>query len=160
VAQGRERCNGTPARVLRSGSLHLIVRRALSYPTSMHGGMARRDLGQRSERVAEAFLQGQRYTIIARNYRCAMGEIDVIAQDRDTVVFVEVRSHTGERFGDPLESVTLRKQRQIAKVALDYVMRQRVKNRPLRFDVIGICWKGNTPQVVHVKNAFDCPIMV
>jgi putative endonuclease len=121
--------------------------------------MARRDLGQRSERVAEAFLQRLRYTIIARNYRCALGEIDLIAQDRDTLVFVEVRSHTGERFGDPLESVTFRKQRQIAKAALDYVMRQRVTNRPLRFDVIGICWEGDTPRVSHVKDAFDCPLV-
>jgi putative endonuclease len=120
--------------------------------------MARRDLGQRSERAAEAFLQGQRYTIIARNYRCAVGEIDLIAQDRDTLVFVEVRSHTGERFGDPLESVTLRKQRQIAKTALYYVMRQGMTNRPLRFDVIGICWEGDLPRVSHVQNAFDCPL--
>lgn len=121
--------------------------------------MARRDLGQRSERVAEAFLRGQRYAIIVRNYRCAMGEIDLIAQDRDTLVFVEVRSHTGERFGDPLESVTLHKQRQIAKTALHYVMRQGVTNRPLRFDVIGIRWEGDTPRVSHVKNAFDCPVV-
>jgi putative endonuclease len=144
---------------MRYSSLHLIVLRALSTLPSMYARMARRDLGQRSERVAETFLQGQHYAIIARNYRCALGEIDLIAQDRDTLVFVEVRSHTGERFGDPLESVTFRKQRQIAKAALDYVMRQRVANRPLRFDVIGIRWEGNTPQVSHVKNAFDCPLV-
>lgn len=122
--------------------------------------MARRELGQRSERMAEEFLRRQRYTILARNYRCGLGEIDLIALDRDTVVFVEVRSHTGQRFGDPLESITLRKQRQIAKAALDYVMRQRVENRPFRFDVIGILWDGDTPRISHVKNAFDCPIVV
>ena len=122
--------------------------------------MTRRELGQRSERTAEDFLQRQRYAILARNYRCGLGEIDLIAQDRDVIVFVEVRSHTGERFGDPLESITFRKQRQIAKAALDYVMRQRVEDRPFRFDVIGILWDGDTPRISHVKNAFDCPIVI
>lgn len=126
----------------------------------MHARMARRELGQRSERTAEDFLQRQRYAILARNYRCRLGEIDLIAQERDILVFVEVRSHTSERFGDSLESITLRKQRQIAKAALDYVMRHRIENRPFRFDVIGILWDGDTPRISHVKNAFDCPIVV
>jgi Holliday junction resolvase-like predicted endonuclease len=69
-----------------------------------------------------------------------------------------VRSHTGERFGDPLESVTLRKQRQIARTALHYLMCQGATDRPMRFDVIGICWEGDIPRVAHVRSAFDCPV--
>jgi putative endonuclease len=81
----------------------------------------------------------------------------LVARDRDTLVFVEVRTQSGPTFGDPLESVTRRKQRQIAKAALHYVVRHRVENQPLRFDVVGISWNNAAPQIVHVEGAFDLP---
>lgn len=119
--------------------------------------MEKRDLGRRGEQEAEQFLRAQGYGIVTRNYRCTYGEIDLVAQDRDILVFVEVRTQGGPTFGDPLESVTQRKQRQIAKAALHYVVRYRVENQPLRFDVIGISWNNSAPQIVHVKGAFELP---
>jgi putative endonuclease len=138
-------------------SPHLIPQAALGYLACMRTGKDKLDLGQQGERIAEEFLRERHYTVITRNYRCVLGEIDLIVQDRDTLVFVEVRSQTGSDFGDPLESVTRRKQRQIAKAALHYVTHQRVENRPLRFDVIGIRWDEEGPRVLHVKDAFDFP---
>lgn len=123
----------------------------------MRTGREKRDLGRQGEQAAEQFLRAQGYVLLARNYRCAYGEIDLVVRDRDTLVFVEVRTQSGPTFGDPLESVTQRKQRQIAKAAMHYVVRQRVANHPLRFDVIGIVWNKLAPQIVHVKGAFELP---
>jgi len=123
----------------------------------MRVGQGRRNLGQHGEREAEKFLGAQRYAIVARNYRSPFGEIDLIALDHLTIVFVEVRTHTGEAFGDPLESVTARKQRQIAKTALHYLSCHRLHGRAARFDVIGIRWEGEGAHLTHIKGAFDLP---
>jgi len=117
----------------------------------------RRELGQQGEREAERFLRAQGYTIIVKNYRSRFGEIDLVALDRQTIVFVEVRTHTGEVLGDPLESVNLRKQRQIAKTALDYLLRHRLHDRAARFDVIGIRWQGEAARLTHIREAFELP---
>jgi putative endonuclease len=123
----------------------------------MQIGQGRRARGQEGEREAEKFLSARRYGILAKNYRSPFGEIDLIALDRYTIVFVEVRTHTGEAFGDPLESVNLRKQRQVAKTALHYLSRNRLFDREARFDVIGIRWQEGKPHLTHVKGAFDLP---
>jgi putative endonuclease len=107
--------------------------------------------------AAERFLRRQRYAIIERNYRCPLGEIDLIALDGRVVVFVEVRSRTGTKFGSPLESVNRRKQQQITKVALHFLSRHRLHAREARFDVIGITWEAEKPKVEHLKNAFELP---
>lgn len=135
----------------------LIVTGALGYGKFMRTGTEKRDLGRQGEEIAEQFLQARRYVLVERNYRCLYGEIDLVMQDRETLVFVEVRSHTGSTFGDPLESVTLRKQRQIAKAASHYVLRHKIENRPLRFDVIGVQWEHGAARVTHVPGAFDWP---
>jgi putative endonuclease len=119
--------------------------------------MEKRNLGRRGEQTAEQFLRAQGYVIVARNYRCTYGEIDLVVRDRDTLVFVEVRTQSGPAFGDPLESVTQRKQRQIAKAALHYVVRHGIENQALRFDVIGISWNNSAPQIAHVEGAFELP---
>lgn len=123
----------------------------------MRTGREKRDLGRYGEQVAEQFLRTQRYEILARNYRCAYGEMDLVARDGDTLVFVEVRTQSGPTFGDPLESVTSRKQRQIAKAALHYVVRHQVDQQAMRFDVIGISWQDTVPRITHVRGAFELP---
>ena len=123
----------------------------------MPSGQARRVLGQRGEREAEKFLIAQRYSILVRNYRSALGEIDLIALDRQTVVFIEVRTHTGGTFGDPLSSVNIRKQRQIVKTALVYLAQNRLHDRDVRFDVIGIQGEAGAARLTHVKGAFEVP---
>lgn len=123
----------------------------------MRSGVDKQELGRRGEAVAEQFLRAQHCVIVEKNYRCAYGEIDLVMEDHGALVFVEVRSHASPLFGDPLESVTLRKQRQIAKVAAQYVLLHQIENRPLRFDVIGIRWQNGTPYVTHIPGAFDWP---
>jgi putative endonuclease len=135
----------------------LIETTTFGYVANVRRGTEKRDLGRYGEQLAERFLSAQGYEIIARNYRCSYGEIDVVAREQGVLVFVEVRTHSGPTFGDPLESVTLRKQRQIAKAALHYVVRHQVEKQALRFDVIGIAWKEGAPHLTHVKGAFDFP---
>jgi putative endonuclease len=118
---------------------------------------SRKVLGAEGERAAEKYLRRQKYTILERNYRCPLGEIDLIALDGKTVVFVEVKTRTGERHGSPLEAVDARKQRQIARVAQSFLLRHRLQNRDARFDVVGVSWDGTRPVCELVRNAFDLP---
>lgn len=124
-------------------------------PVAVPKGQARRVLGQRGEQEAERFLLSQRYSILVKNYRSPLGEIDLIALDHQTVVFVEVRTHTGDAFGDPLASVNMRKQRQITKTALYYLMRNGLNDCEARFDVIGIRWEAGAARLTHIKGAFE-----
>ncbi len=116
---------------------------------------SRKELGKAGEVAAERFLRRQRYAIIERNYRCPLGEIDLVALDGRVVVFVEVRSRTSTRFGSPLESINRRKQEQVIKTALHFLSRHRLHAREARFDVIGIKWEGNRAGIEHLKNAFE-----
>jgi putative endonuclease len=115
----------------------------------------RQDLGRRGEAVAEAFLRARRYTIVARNYRCRAGEIDLVALDGPTLVFVEVRSRRGTARGTPLESVDGRKQARVARVARHFLAVQGWNDRDARFDVIGIRFEVEPPAVDHVAGAFE-----
>jgi putative endonuclease len=121
-------------------------------------GADRRQLrGRQGEQIADEFLRTQGYVILARNYRVSFGEIDIIAQDRRTLVFVEVRTHTGEAFGDPLASVNSRKQWRIAKAAWHYLARNGLLEREARFDVVGIRWENEQARLTHIKGAFELP---
>ncbi len=123
----------------------------------MEKGDRRRLFGQQGEQRAEQFLRSLGYAIVERNYRWLRGEIDLVAQDQETVVFVEVRTHRSRRFGDPLASVNKRKQRQIAMTALHYVSRFQLHDQAIRFDVIGIIGEGDTAHLTHIKEAFEFP---
>ena len=116
---------------------------------------ARRALGQRGEAVAEAFLRTHRYTIVARNYRCRAGEIDLVALDGPVLVFVEVRSRRGITAGTPLESVDGRKQGRVARVAQHFLAARGWGDRDARFDVIGVRFDAEPPAVEHVQSAFE-----
>jgi len=95
------------------------------------------------------------YTIVARNYRCRLGEIDLVALDGRVVVFVEVRSRRGDRVGTPLESVDGRKQARVARVAQHFCAAHGWHDRDARFDVIGIRFDAEPPAVEHVRGAFE-----
>ncbi|HJQ84325.1 MAG TPA: YraN family protein [Candidatus Binatia bacterium] len=112
-------------------------------------------LGRQGEAVAEAFLRANRWTIVARNYRCRAGEIDLVALDGPVLVFVEVRSRRGEIAGTPLESVDGRKRAQIARVAQHFLAAHHWHDRDARFDVIGIRFDRDPPALEHVRSAFD-----
>lgn len=116
---------------------------------------ARGELGRRGEDVAAEFLRARHYRIVARNYRCRAGEIDLIAEDGGTLVFVEVRSRTGDRCGTPLESVDPRKQARVARVARHFLAGSGLAERDARFDVIGVRFDADPPGVEHVAGAFE-----
>jgi putative endonuclease len=108
----------------------------------------RLDKGARGEDRAVAHLRALGYHIVERNYRCKLGELDIIARDGDTLVFVEVRTRKSARYGTALETVSPAKQRTIARVAQHYLLRQ--PPRACRFDVIGI----TADELTHIVDAF------
>jgi putative endonuclease len=111
--------------------------------------------GAEGEALATAFLAARGYTIVTRNFRCAAGEIDLVALDARTLVFCEVRTRRGTRQGGALESVTAFKQRQVARVADVYLARHRLHAHPMRFDVVAVEIRGTSVAIEHVVDAFD-----
>ncbi len=107
--------------------------------------------GLRAERRAALYLRLRGCKVIARNYRCHSGEIDIIVRDGASLVFVEVKSATTTACGDPLARVTPAKQNKIVNTARYYVMVNKLENLPMRFDVIGIDPDG---KLRHIKDAF------
>jgi putative endonuclease len=117
---------------------------------------ARGELGREGEAVAEAFLCASGCRTLARNFRCRAGEIDLVVLDGPVVVFVEVRSRRGDRAGTPLESVDRRKQAQVARVARHFLAtRAGMAERDARFDVVGVRFDREPPEVEHVRGAFE-----
>ncbi|MFO7766918.1 MAG: YraN family protein [Pelovirga sp.] len=112
-------------------------------------------LGARGEDVAAAYLRDQGYTLVERNYRCPLGEVDIIAGDRRNLVFVEVKTRRSAAFGLPQEAVGIRKQRQLIRVAQWYLKKAGKTRQHLRFDVIAILLlSGQLPEITHIKDAF------
>jgi putative endonuclease len=115
----------------------------------------RKELGERGERLAEKYLKKNGYRIVARNYRCPLGEIDLIVRDGDTIVFVEIKGKSSHRFGSAAEAVTAAKQRRLARVASHYLSTFKLHDSYVRFDVVGIHWAGTgRPEIGLVKDAF------
>ena len=112
--------------------------------------MNKRAVGTEYEGKAAAYLESQGYHILARNYRCRLGEIDLIAQDGDYLVFCEVKYRKNKAYGYPSEAVTLSKQRTIRLVAQWYLKDSHCEGTYFRFDVIAIL--GD--QLEHIRNAF------
>jgi putative endonuclease len=118
-------------------------------------GKGRRALGASGEDVAAEHLEGRGFRIVERNVRLGRGEIDLIAVDAGTVVFVEVKGNRGRRFGAPEEMVTGVKQRRLTRLATWYLQRRGWLGRPARFDVVAVDWDaGGLAAVRHFPNAF------
>ena len=112
--------------------------------------------GSRFESLAWDYLSKKGYRLLARNLRFGRKEIDIVALDGETVVFVEVKGRTGKTYGLPGESISLRKRQHIVKVAEAYLYRNRLWNRPCRFDVICVTLGGSRQaEFEHIRNAFD-----
>jgi len=115
----------------------------------------RQKLGQSGESIAAWYLKKCGYKIIEQNYRTPLGEIDIIAKEKKTIVFVEVKSRRSVRYGSPKWAVTPRKQRKISTVALQYLKMTRQMDARARFDVVAIISNRDEPQIEIVKNAFE-----
>ena len=112
-------------------------------------------LGRMGEDLACRELERRGYAIVARRYRRRNGELDIIARDGDTTVFVEVKSRRGRAFGRAAEAVDFRKRRRIARLAKGYVIRHRLTDRPCRFDVVSIHFDQPGPVIEVYRNAFS-----
>ena len=113
-------------------------------------------LGAQGEERAGAYLTAHGYEICERNYRIRSGEIDIIADDHGTLVFVEVKTRSGTSYGTPAEAVDFRKRKKIIQTAYRYLRQRQIDNRPCRFDVIEVyAVSGSDWPVRHIKGAFE-----
>ena len=114
-------------------------------------------LGRRGEEAAARFLKRLGYKILARGRRLAPGELDLVALDGRTIVFVEVKTRTSADVGHPAEAVDAVKQRKLTRLAVTFLKRHGLLEFPARFDVVAITWPEGRgrPVIEHFKNAFD-----
>jgi len=116
----------------------------------------RQQFGSRGEQLARQHLTAKGYTVVCSNYRCPLGEIDLIADDGRSLVFIEVKTRHSLRFGPPCAAVTRKKQQQIARVAQYYINVHGLEKQAARFDVVGILLDDNAlPKIDHIVDAFD-----
>jgi putative endonuclease len=111
-------------------------------------------LGRRGERAAEKYLRRNGYRIVARNFRAAGAEIDIVAMEGDTLVFVEVKTRRSRDAGAPEEAVDERKQKQIRRAAEIFATRYRADDVTMRFDIIAIDASGEQLEIELLRNAF------
>jgi putative endonuclease len=117
---------------------------------------ARQKLGKTGEDLAVRALASRGYAILARRYRSRHGEIDIVCDDRGTIVFVEVRARASAECGSAAESITPHKMRKVTACAVEYLSRHHLSNRPCRFDVVAIDEAaGPAPEITVYPNAFE-----
>jgi putative endonuclease len=111
--------------------------------------------GSYFEKLAGDYLRRRGYRLLERNFRFGHKEVDIIALDGETVVFVEVKGRSGRVFGPPGESIGARKMSHIGLAAEAYLSRRNLRNRPCRFDVICVKVNDNRVEFEHIENAFE-----
>ncbi|UCG14732.1 MAG: YraN family protein [Deltaproteobacteria bacterium] len=114
-----------------------------------------RTQGHAGEQLAVRHLKRLGYRILSRNYRCPLGEIDIVARHRGVLVFVEVKSRRSKAFGSPKLAVTLSKQRKLSQVAWHYLQEHNLAETSARFDVVTISNMPASPRFEVIQNAFD-----
>ena len=115
----------------------------------------RQDLGRAGEELALRHLRRLGYRAISRNYRCALGEVDLIARDGDTLVFVEIKTRRHRSTAFAKEAVNARKRRQLSKTALSYLKSKGCPDAKARFDVVAVSLGSGPPHIEVVRNAFE-----
>ena len=111
--------------------------------------------GKKGEDLAAAYLAEAGFRIIERNYRCLFGEIDIVAEEDGTLVFVEVKSRRSEAYGDPLLAVGCRKQKKISRISLHYLTEKHLHHCPARFDVVAVMLLPAAQKIELIRNAFE-----
>jgi putative endonuclease len=115
----------------------------------------KQEIGKKGETVAVRYLKKQGYRIVEQNYRSKVGEIDIIARDKQSLVFVEVKTRSSRSFGSPKWAITPKKQKAISMAALYYLKMTNQNDVDARFDVVSIMLQGEDTQIELVRNAFD-----
>ena len=110
--------------------------------------------GRRGEQIAARHLKRHGYLILARNYRASGGEIDLVALDERTLVFVEVKLRAGLGFGTPAEAVDFEKRERIRRAAAGFIAWRGAENLPVRFDVVALIGAGRFLRLELIKDAF------
>ena len=109
-------------------------------------------IGSKGEKLASEFLENSGYTIIEKNWRSGRYEIDIIAEEKNILVFVEVKTRSNDYYGFPEESVNKTKQDHILQAAEDYVIQKNI-TKEIRFDIVSIILDGNVQKIYHVIDA-------
>lgn len=117
--------------------------------------LARKSTGREGEEIAAAYLRQAGYRLLERNYRCRFGEIDIVAEEGRTIVFVEVKCRRTGTFGDPQLAVGLAKQKRLSLAALHYLGARHLTNRCARFDVVAVKLLAGESRVELIRNAFE-----
>jgi putative endonuclease len=114
-------------------------------------------LGQRGEAAAARYLRRLGYKIVARSDHLKPGELDLVAVDHGTIVFIEVKTRQSQQSGHPADAVDDVKQRRLTRLAVTFLKRHRLLDYPARFDVVAITWPSDqrSPVIEHFPNAFD-----
>ena len=111
-------------------------------------------LGKSGEDLAVSFLKKNSFEILNRNYRYGHKEIDIIGKDKNTIVFIEVKTGRSKNFGAPQERVNWRKQKSMIEVAQDFIQKNDLRDFDFRFDVVAINLERGNTKIEHIKNAF------
>ncbi len=111
------------------------------------------EIGKRAESLAVQFLKGKNWQIIAQNYRHRQTEIDIIAQEQNTIVFVEVKYRKSSAFGHPEEAVNIQKQNRIITCATHFILHNNIEN-DIRFDIVAILKTSTKYEIEHFEDAF------
>lgn len=117
--------------------------------------MNRQETGKRGEKLAADFLKKKGYRILQTNYRCREGEIDIVSQKKDCLVFVEVRTKTSTEFGMPEESITFNKKEKLVASAFSYLNANNHSQSQWRIDFVAVELdkEGKTMRIEHIENA-------
>ncbi|SMB95397.1 putative endonuclease [Thermanaeromonas toyohensis ToBE] len=116
----------------------------------------RRQKGWQGEEVAATFLKEQGYHLRERNFRCPLGEIDIVAEEGGEIVFIEVRTRSSSAFGLPQESIDFRKQNRLRRLASFYLKQRKLHGQPCRFDVVAVLLngQGRVARIELIRGAF------
>ncbi|NIS72247.1 MAG: YraN family protein [Proteobacteria bacterium] len=112
-------------------------------------------IGREGETLAITYLKKEGYRIVEQNYRCQVGEIDIVAVDGKTICFIEVKTRSSDHYDRPEVAVHRRKQMQLSRVALWFLKERRLEKVRARFDVVAIRRRGDLNEIDHFKNAFE-----
>lgn len=112
-----------------------------------------KSFGSKGEDTAVNYLKKKGYKILYRNYITPLGEADIIAKDKDTIVFVEVKTRSSDAFGQPFEAVNHRKQEKLKKIALYYLKHNKIE-LPVRFDIVSVISRDEKTEINHLIGAF------
>jgi putative endonuclease len=111
--------------------------------------------GKKGEKIAADFLKKNGYRIIDKNFRCPLGEIDIVAREKSTIVFVEVKTRKSSELGYPEQAVGIKKQKKMSQLALWFMQKKKIIDVGARFDVVAITMLSSGNEIKLFKNAFD-----